>query len=332
MRAAHDARTLTEAIPAARREALSAFGDGTLYVERLIQRPRHVEIQIFADDHGNAVHLFERECSVQRRHQKIIEESPSPALTQAIRRRMGDAAVAAAKSAKYRNAGTIEFLLEGSGYGANFYFLEMNTRLQVEHPVTEMVTGTDLVRAQLMVAMGQPLPWRQKDLEQRGHAIECRVYAEDPASGFLPQAGPLLLYREPGGPGIRIDSGVEEGADVPVHYDPMLAKMIASGQTREAATARAVAALREFPILGVRTNVAFLMRTLEHPAFRAGDLHTGFVDEHAADLLDAPSPSDLVLAAAAFARRADSVGGSPGGRGPQQLIEDPWSRLTDWGR
>jgi acetyl/propionyl-CoA carboxylase alpha subunit len=356
MRAAHDARTLTEAIPAARREALSAFGDGTLYVERLIQRPRHVEIQIFADDHGNAVHLFERECSVQRRHQKIIEESPSPALTQAIRRRMGDAAVAAAKSAKYRNAGTIEFLLEGSGYGANFYFLEMNTRLQVEHPVTEMVTGTDLVRAQLMVAMGQPLPWRQKDLEQRGHAIECRVYAEDPASGFLPQAGPLRLYREPGGPGIRIDSGVEEGADVPVHYDPLLAKMIASGQTREAATARAVAALREFPILGVRTNVAFLIRTLEHPAFRAGDLHTGFVDEHAADLLDAPSPSDLVLAAAAFARRADSVGGSPGGRGPQpsgdrmslqsadrtslqsggrrpqQLIEDPWSRLTDWGR
>jgi acetyl/propionyl-CoA carboxylase alpha subunit len=207
-----------------------------------------------------------------------------------------------------------------------------------------------------MVAMGQPLPWRQKDLEQRGHAIECRVYAEDPASGVLPQAGPLRLYREPGGPGIRVDSGVEEGADVPVHYDPMLAKMIASGQTREAATARAVAALREFPILGVRTNVAFLMRTLEHPAFRAGDLHTGFVDEHAADLLDAPSPSDLVLAAAAFARRADSVGGSPGGRGPQpsgdrtslqsgdrtslqsggrrpqQLIEDPWSRLTDWGR
>jgi acetyl/propionyl-CoA carboxylase alpha subunit len=226
----------------------------------------------------------------------------------------------------------------------------MNTRLQVEHPVTELVTGTDLVRAQLMVAMGQPLPWRQADLEQRGHAIECRVYAEDPASGFLPQAGPLLLYREPDGPGIRIDSGVEEGTDVPVQYDPMLAKVIAHGETRDAAAARAVAALRRFPILGVRTNVAFLIRTLEHAAFRAGDLHTGFVEEHAPALLDAPSPSDLVLAAAAFARRADSVGGSPGGRRPQQstggrrpqqstggrrpqqLIEDPWSRLTDWGR
>jgi acetyl-CoA carboxylase biotin carboxylase subunit len=331
MRTARDSKTLDEAIPAARREALSAFGDGTLYVERLIERPRHIEIQIFADDHGAVVHLFERECSVQRRHQKIIEESPSPALTSAIRRRMGDAAVAAAKTAGYRNAGTIEFLLEGSGYGAQFYFLEMNTRLQVEHPVTEMVTGTDLVRAQLMVAMGQGLPWRQKDLVQHGHAIECRVYAEDPASGFLPQAGPLRLYREPGGPGIRVDSGVEEGTEVGVHYDPMLAKLIAHGATRELAAARAIAALRSFPVLGVRTNVPFLINVLEHKAFRAGDLHTGFVDEHVAELLDVPAPSDVVIAAAAFARSASTTPRAAGGAAPHPS-DDPWASLTGWGR
>ena len=317
MRAAHDAATLAEAIPSARREAQAAFGDGTLYVERLIQRPRHIEIQVFADAHGNAVHLFERECSIQRRHQKIVEESPSPVLTPAVRERMGKAAVAAATSAGYRNAGTIEFLLEGAGDTARFYFLEMNTRLQVEHPVTEMVTGTDLVRAQLLVASGQPLPWRQEDLAQRGHAIECRVYAEDPSSGFLPQAGPLALYREPDGPGIRIDSGVEEGTAVPVQYDPMLAKLIASGETRDAAIARAVAALRQFPILGVRTNVAFLIRTLEHPAFRAGDLHTGFVDEHLPSLLEKTEPSELVLSVARMTLPVSSAsrggGTSPAG-------------------
>jgi len=331
MRAAHDAATLAEAIPSARREAQAAFGDGTLYVERLIQRPRHIEIQVFADAHGNAVHLFERECSIQRRHQKIVEESPSPVLTPAVRERMGKAAVAAATSAGYRNAGTIEFLLEGAGDAAKFYFLEMNTRLQVEHPVTEMVTGTDLVRAQLLVASGQPLPWRQEDLAQRGHAIECRVYAEDPSSGFLPQAGPLALYREPDGPGIRIDSGVEEGTAVPVQYDPMLAKLIASGETRDAAIARAVAALRQFPILGVRTNVAFLIRTLEHPAFRAGDLHTGFVDEHLPSLLEKTEPSELVLSVARAAQSSRDVGPSAA-TGATMAAVDPWSRLEGWGR
>jgi len=331
MRAAHDAATLAEAIPSARREAQAAFGDGTLYVERLIQRPRHIEIQVFADAHGNAVHLFERECSIQRRHQKIVEESPSPVLTPAVRGRMGKAAVAAATSAGYRNAGTIEFLLEGAGDAAKFYFLEMNTRLQVEHPVTEMVTGTDLVRAQLLVASGRPLPWRQEDLAQRGHAIECRVYAEDPSSGFLPQAGPLALYREPDGPGIRIDSGVEEGTAVPVQYDPMLAKLIASGETRDAAIARAVAALRQFPILGVRTNVAFLIRTLEHPAFRAGDLHTGFVDEHLPSLLEKTEPSELVLSVARMAQSSRDVGASAA-TGVTMAAFDPWSRLEGWGR
>jgi acetyl-CoA carboxylase biotin carboxylase subunit len=330
MRAARDLTTLSEAIPAARREAQAAFGDGTLYVERLIERPRHVEIQVFADDHGNAVHLFERECSVQRRHQKIIEESPSSALTPEVRDRMGAAAVAAARTAGYRNAGTIEFLLEGDGDAARFYFLEMNTRLQVEHPVTELVTGTDLVRAQLLVAMGRPLPWRQADLAQRGHAIECRVYAEDPANGFLPQAGPLRLYREPSGPGIRVDSGVEEGTGVPVQYDPMLAKLIASAETRELAIDRAAAALRAFPILGVRTNVAFLIKVLEHPAFRAGRVHTGFVDEHLTSLLETPAPPAAVLAAAAFVRAAPAAASGSAERAAS--APDPWSDLTGWGR
>ncbi len=330
MRAAADARALAEAIPAARREAQAAFGDGTLYVERLIDRPRHVEIQIFADDHGNAVHLFERECSVQRRHQKVVEESPSPALTAAVRARMGGAAVAAVRAAGYRNAGTIEFLLEGEGDAATFYFLEMNTRLQVEHPVTELVTGTDLVRAQLMVAMGRPLPWRQEDLTQRGHAIECRVYAEDPANGFVPQAGRLRLYREPSGPGIRVDSGVEEGVDIPVHYDPMLAKLIAHGETRDQAIDRAAAALRGFPILGVRTNVPFLIKVIEHPRFRSGRVHTGFVGEHLAELLEAPAPSEVVIAAAEFVGSAPAA--ASGGEGGAAAAPDPWSDLTGWGR
>jgi acetyl-CoA carboxylase biotin carboxylase subunit len=328
MRVARDAASLREAIPAARREAAAAFGDGTLYVERLVERPRHVEIQVFADGHGNAVHLFERDCSIQRRHQKVIEESPSPALTPALRHRMGEAAVAAALACGYRNAGTIEFLVEGSGDAATFYFLEMNTRLQVEHPVTEAVTGTDLVRAQLQVAAGGVLPWRQTDLSQRGHAIECRVYAEDPAAGFLPQAGPLLLYREPRGPGIRVDSGVEEGGDVPVHYDPMLAKLIASGETREAAIARAVAALRGFPVLGVRTNIPFLIAVLGHPAFVGGDVDTGFIEAHVDDLLRVPEAPEAVHAAAAFIRNTGRQSAA------STIAEgaDPWTDLRGWGR
>jgi acetyl-CoA carboxylase biotin carboxylase subunit len=329
MRVARDGKALEEAIPAARREALAAFGDGTLYVERLVDKPRHVEVQVFADAHGNVVHLFERECSVQRRHQKVIEESPSPALTPGLRARMGAAAVAAARSAGYQNAGTIEFLLEGQGDDAKFYFLEMNTRLQVEHPVTEVVTGLDLVRAQLQVAMRQPLPWQQVQLEQRGHAIECRVYAEDPSAGFLPQAGPLLLYREPSGPGVRIDSGVEEGAEVGVYYDPMLAKLIAWGADRQAAIARAIEALEQFPVLGVRTNVEFLIRTLDHHAFRSGDTHTGFIDDHLAALLETTPPDDTVFAAAACATRNQQIAT---GESTSAVIPDPWTALTNWGR
>jgi acetyl/propionyl-CoA carboxylase alpha subunit len=316
-----------ELIPAARREAMAAFGEGTLYVERLIERPRHVEIQVFCDNHGHAVHLFERECSIQRRHQKVIEESPSPALTPSLREAMGRAAVAGARAGGYRNAGTIEFLLEGTGDDARFYFLEMNTRLQVEHPVTEAVTGVDLVHAQLTVAAGGPLPWTQEMLVQRGHAIEVRVYAEDPAHGFLPQAGTLALYREPQGPGIRVDSGVEEGATVPVNYDPLLAKLTVLAETRTSAIERALAALRVFPVLGLRTNIPFLGRVLNHPEFREGRLHTGFIEQHMDTLIGVDTVPDEAVAAAASIDPAPPAAGGPSSRGL-----DPWTTLTGWGR
>ena len=320
-----------DAVQAARREAVAAFGDGTLYVERLIERPRHIEIQVLADSHGNVVHLFERECSLQRRHQKVIEESPSAALAASVRTRMGEAAVAAARAARYRSAGTIEFLVEGEGDTARFYFLEMNTRLQVEHPVTEEVTGLDLVRAQFAVAAGEQLPWQQSDLLQRGHAIECRIYAEDPANGFLPQAGPLLLYREPSGPGLRVDSGFGEGDSIAVHYDPLIAKLIAHAETREAAIDRAAAALRRFPILGIRTNTAFLLRLLDDEAFRAGRAHTGYIDEHLERLTAEASAPVEAVAAAAIAQAPGSRAAAVRGETPAGAL-DPWSTLNGWGR
>jgi acetyl-CoA carboxylase biotin carboxylase subunit len=325
VRAGSEAREL---IASARREALAAFGDGTLYVERLIERPRHIEIQVFADTHGHVVHVYERECSLQRRHQKVIEECPAPTLTPRLRSAMGEAAVTAARAAGYVNAGTIEFLVEGSGDDARFYFLEMNTRLQVEHPVTELVTGVDLVHAQLVVADGGQIPWSQSSLSQRGHAVECRVYAEDPAAGFLPQAGRLLLYREPASPGIRVDSGVTEGDTVVVNYDPLLAKLIASAATRDAAIRRAAAALREFPILGIRTNIAFLLALLDHPAFGAAKIHTGFIDDAIGELTVAGEVPDEVLAAAAVAEPS-VVPATSGGIAEDH---DPWSGVTGWGR
>jgi acetyl-CoA carboxylase biotin carboxylase subunit len=320
-----------ELVSAARRESASAFGDGTLYVERVVERPRHVEVQVFADAHGHVVHLFERECSLQRRHQKIVEESPSPALTPALRDKMGAAAVAAARASGYRNAGTVEFLVEGSGDHANFYFLEMNTRLQVEHPVTEAVTGVDLVQAQFAVAAGGTLPWEQRSLSTRGHAIECRIYAEDPDQNFLPQAGPLLLYREPVGPGIRVDSGVEEGGAIAVNYDPLLAKLIASAETRAACLSRLRSALRAYPVLGIRTNIPFLLRLIDVPDFVEGRLHTGFVDEHMPSLTGCTSPDGYVYAAAALAAGAGAGAATAATSGPPST-PDPWSQPTGWGR
>jgi acetyl-CoA carboxylase biotin carboxylase subunit len=317
------------AVQRARREAQAAFGDSTLYVERLIERPRHVEIQVFADRHGNVVHLFERECSIQRRHQKTIEESPCAALSANVRERMGAAAVAAARAAGYVNAGTVEFLLEGEDDRARFYFLEMNTRLQVEHPVTELVTGVDLVHAQLLVASGERLPWKQSDLSQRGHAIECRIYAEDPAQDFLPQAGTLLMYREPAGPGIRVDAGVVEGSEIPVFYDPMLAKLIVAAETRDLAIRRAISALNQYIILGIRTNIAFLLNILQDPRFRSGDVHTGYLDTEGAGLR-APENGEIPEAAVAASALHDAaVASAPSARGGPN--RDPFDTLRGWG-
>ncbi len=339
MRVVTEVATLDESIAAARREATRAFGDGTLYVERRIERPRHVEIQVFADAHGNCVHLFERECSIQRRHQKIVEETPSPALTPAVRARMGEAAVAAARAAGYVNAGTIEFLLEGSGDDARFYFLEMNTRLQVEHAITEAVTGVDLVHAQLAIAGGAPLPWTQDALVPRGHAIEVRLCAEDPEQGFLPQAGRLLACRFPHAPGLRVDAGVERGDAIPVQYDSLVAKIVGHAATRDAAIARLEAALRRTLVFGVRTNATLLARILAHPRFRAGDVDTGFVaDEHEA-LIGTGTASTAALAAAAWLRTSPGqrpghapgeCAGRIGDEAEAAITTNPWATLRGW--
>jgi acetyl-CoA carboxylase biotin carboxylase subunit len=326
MKEVHTAADLPGAVAQARREAEAAFGDGTLYVERLVAKPRHIEFQVLGDSHGTVVHLFERECSIQRRHQKVLEETPSTAVTPALRERMGHAAVALAKAAGYSNAGTVEFLVDGQGDTARFYFLEMNARLQVEHPVTEAVTGVDLVRAQIEVAAGGRVPWRQEQLSQRGHAIEVRVCAEDPRQGFLPQAGTLALYREPSMPGVRVDAGVYEGGEVSVHYDSLLAKLVAFGETREVARQRARQALAHYPILGIRTNVPLLIRLLEHGRFVAGDLDTHFLQTEAGALIPAGgTPSDDARAVAAIARQHGPGPAAPtaGAAGPA----DPWTSL-----
>ncbi|MEQ9724654.1 acetyl/propionyl/methylcrotonyl-CoA carboxylase subunit alpha [Pseudomonas sp. WHRI 8822A] len=274
---------LSEALASAQREARSAFGDERMLVEKYVLQPRHVEIQVFADQHGNCLYLNERDCSIQRRHQKVVEEAPAPGLSAELRRAMGEAAVRAAQAIGYVGAGTVEFLLDARG---EFFFMEMNTRLQVEHPVTEAITGLDLVAWQIRVARGEPLPIRQDQVPLDGHAIEVRLYAEDPEGGFLPASGHLDLYREPaGGPGRRVDSGVEQGDEVSPFYDPMLAKLIAWGENREEARQRLLAMLGETVVGGFKTNLAFLQRILAHPAFAAAELDTGFIERHQAQLL-----------------------------------------------
>ena len=255
-------------------EAQSAFGDGAVFIEKYVASPRHVEVQVLADHHGQVVHLFERECSVQRRHQKVVEEAPSVLLTPALRQRMGQSAVDVARACGYTNAGTVEFIVDEA---LNYYFLEMNTRLQVEHPVTELVTGVDLVREQLRVAEGRPLPFAQEELRLHGHAIELRVYAEDPANQFLPDVGRLRTYRRPQGPGVRVDDGFEEGMEVPIYYDPMLAKLIVWGQDRPAALARMRRAIDAYEVSGVATTLPFGRFVMNHPAFVSGQFDTGFV-------------------------------------------------------
>ncbi len=301
MRVISEAAGLAEGIAAARREALHAFGEGTLFVERYIARAHHVEIQVLGDSKGNLLHLFERECSVQRRHQKIIEESPSPLLDEGLRASMGATAVRAAKAAGYSNAGTVEFIVDPETRG--FYFLEMNTRLQVEHPVTESVAGLDLVRWQIRIAAGEALPFRQEDLRSRGHAIECRLYAEDPSRGFLPTGGRLLRFAPPAGPGIRVDSGFAEGDSVGLHYDPLLAKIICSAEDRPTALARMRQALRGMAVLGIVTNWEFLRRLLDEPDFEEGRVHTTWIEERLQDWRPeelSPPPEFLAAAALAF--------------------------------
>ena len=309
MRTVHEPGAFADALAGARREARAAFGDETVFLERLILRPRHVEIQILADGHGNTLYLGERECSIQRRHQKILEEAPSPALTPALRAEMGEAAVRAARAAGYVNAGTVEFVLD---QGGQFYFLEMNTRLQVEHPVTELVAGLDLVRWQIAIAAGAPLPFGQEDVRLRGHAIEARLYAEDPAT-YLPAVGRLALFDPPLGPGVRVDAGLTTGDEVTVHYDPMLAKLIVHGEDRAAAVARLGRALDDFAVLGLTTNLPLLRALAAHPAYAAGDTHTGFLAEHPLDLGRPADPPDEVLAAAALLARQEDGAARPAG-------------------
>ncbi|GAB4333596.1 MAG: hypothetical protein Kow00117_17450 [Phototrophicales bacterium] len=278
---------LLPALESARREAKNAFNDSRVFLERYIEQGRHIEVQIIADSHGHTLHLFERECSTQRRHQKIIEETPSPLLDSATRAAICAAAVDAARAVNYRNAGTVEFIVTPA---REFYFLEMNTRLQVEHPITELVTGVDLVQLQFRVAAGEPLPFQQADLHQTGHAIECRIYAEDARNDFLPATGTVHTFIPPSMPGVRVDAGLQSGDAVTIYYDPMVAKIITHGRTRQDAIQRMKQALRETIILGTTTNIDFLLAILDDPAFQAGDVHTAYVDHHLHDLLPEMPP------------------------------------------
>ena len=327
MRIVHDEAALPDAFAAARREAEAAFGDGALYVERFLERPRHVEVQILGDTHGTLVELGERDCSVQRRYQKIVEETPSPAVSESVRRDMAHSALRVAEAAGYVNAGTVEFILDDAG---NYYFLEVNARLQVEHPITEWVTGIDLVREQIRIAAGRPLGFGQDDVRSNGHAVECRLYAEDAARGFLPAAGRVLLWHAPHGPGVRVDSGVEAQTDVPIYYDPMIAKLSTWGADRAQARRRMAQALRETAVLGLTTNLAFLIELMEHPAFVAGETHTGFLAEHFPDWRPAAPPLEAVAAASlhpgAMSGAAELRDGFDGTLGQPS----PWQQIGGW--
>ncbi len=329
MRIVHTEEDLRPALEAGQREAKSAFGDESVYLERYIEDPRHIEFQVLADNEGRVVHLFERECSIQRRHQKIIEETPSPALTPELRRRMGETAKKVLEVSGYNNAGTVEFLLDKS---KAFYFLEVNARLQVEHPVTELTTGVDLVHQQIRIAAGEKLVLKQEELSQRGHAIECRIYAEDPASGFLPSSGKILFFREPQGPGIRHDGGIYSGWNVPIYYDPILAKLIVWAETRGDACRRMQSALADYGILGVKTTIPFLKDVISHPRFREGATTTGFIKQHLEDWREKEADRDTRLlglaAAAVFDLQKASPASGPSIRAKE--VFSPWRSLGKW--
>jgi 3-methylcrotonyl-CoA carboxylase alpha subunit len=323
MRIVRIAADFEAALESARRESQGAFGTEAVVLEKFVEVSRHIEVQVLADAHGSTVHLMERECSVQRRHQKVVEETPSPALTPIIREGICAAGVAAAKAAGYVNAGTVEFLMAPDGA---FYFLEMNTRLQVEHPVTEAVLGLDLVRLQIEVAAGNRLPFAQDDLVPRGHALECRLYAEDPWRDHMPSPGRVLYLSAPEGPGVRFDGGIAAGASVTTDYDPLLAKVITWGADRAESIARMQDALARTAVLGLTTNLALLQAIVAHPVFRAGELHTGFLDAHLSEPPRPPCPPPRVLAAAVAAA---SRRGSSAAAGPRRS-PDPWEQAGAW--
>jgi 3-methylcrotonyl-CoA carboxylase alpha subunit len=324
MRRVENAAEFAHALEGCRREARSAFGNDRMLLEKYVTRPRHIEVQVFADAHGTCVHLFERDCSLQRRHQKVIEEAPAPGMSGEMRAHMGAAAVAAARAVGYVGAGTVEFIADASdGLKPDaYYFMEMNTRLQVEHPVTEMITGLDLVELQLRAAAGEPLGLAQSEITMSGHAVEARLYAEDPASGFLPQSGRLHRLAWPhAAEHLRIDTGVGQGAEISPHYDPMIAKLIAWGATRQAALTRLARALERTEVLGLRSNLGFLERLVRHPSFAAGKIDTGFIDGHLAELVDEALPPALIALAAEAWLLKD---GHPG------LPASPWQRTDGW--
>lgn len=326
IRIVRSADEIEEACVSASREALAAFGDGTIYLERFFEKAKHIEFQILADRHGNAVHVLERECSVQRRHQKIIEETPSPALDPELREEMGKAAVAAAQASGYVNAGTVEFLLDDQ---KNFYFLEVNTRLQVEHPVTEMITGLDLVRMQLDVASGNALPVKQSDIASRGHAIECRIYAEDPNQDFFPSPGKIVYMKEPSGPGVRNDCGVYSGFEVPVNYDPILSKLVVHAGNRKAALQRMVKSLQDTVLLGVKTPVSFLISVLQSQPFQEGKVYTDFIETHFPEWKPEQPEADIAL----LAYIADELMGARKQKGTGPAKEEtitPFKTLGYW--
>lgn len=320
---------LKPALEAGKREAKSAFGDESVYLEKYIEEPRHVEFQVLADNHGNIVHLFERECSIQRRHQKIIEESPSQALDAKLRAKMGDVACKVMQVAGYNNAGTVEFLLDKN---KNFYFLEVNARLQVEHPVTELVTGMDLVHQQIRIASGEKLVMQQDELRQQGHALECRIYAEDPKNNFLPSSGKILYLKEPSGPGIRHDCGVYSGWDVPIYYDPILAKLIVWSEDKDSACDRMVQALNDYVVLGIKTCIDFLKDVINHPQFRQGQTTTDFINLYLSDWQQRETPDelkDMTLLAAAFDSHQKGFAGTAAAL-PTHKVPSPWSSLGKW--
>ncbi len=327
MRIVEGQKDLKEAIEGAKREAKSSFGNESVLLERYISKPRHIEFQILADQHGNTIHLFERECSIQRRHQKIVEETPSPALNDELRKRMGDAAVRAAKTVSYVNAGTIEFMLDEKD---EFYFMEMNTRLQVEHPVTEFVTGVDLVKWQLRIAFGQKLSLKQDEVFQRGHAIECRIYAEDPRNNFLPSVGMLETVEPAVGPNIRNDTGVESGLQISPFYDPLLAKLVAFGVNRKDAIANMSWALSRYVVLGVTTNISFLKAVIDHSAFASADITTHFVEKHFKEWFESAEvlPVEVVIALAVF--DAINTAGLESVRYRVSEEHDPWKTVGHW--